>query len=402
MSAIKLFNIGQLVTFDSNEKEMLCLENTEIVIESHKIKAIGNNLGDADKKINCHGKLVTPGFVDPHTHPIFLNPRYDEFNMRLQGISYEEIYESGGGIIKSVEGVRSSSKKKLRLKVKNRMDQFLKLGTTTIECKSGYGLDKNSELKSLEIIDEVNKIHKIDMIPTFMAAHSFPLEYKNNHDGYVNLICNEIIPEVQKQGIAIFNDVFCEKGFFNEEQSLRILNCGKDHGLIPRIHADEFEDSNGAMVAYKSGAISADHLMAISEKGLDYLSKSETIAILLPGTTFFLGKNSYAPYEKLKEAKIDIALASDFNSGSCYIKSLSFIISLACIYLKMPILEALKAVTYNAAKSLMLESKVGSIEINKKADIIIWNLDDFIKIPTKISNPTIFNVIKNGEFIFKS
>ena len=177
------------------------------------------------------------------------------------------------------------------------MDQFLKLGTTTIECKSGYGLNKDSELKSLEVIEKVNKNHEIDMIPTFMGAHAIPPEYKSNPDSYVEVICNDIIPAVKKQGIAIFNDVFCEKGYFNEEQSIKILNCGKNHGLIPRLHADEFENSNGAKVAYETNSISADHLMAVSDEGLNFLKKSNTIATLLPGTTFFLGKNTYAPYD---------------------------------------------------------------------------------------------------------
>ena len=402
MKSIKLYNIGQLVTFNSIKNKMECIEPAEIVIEKNKIVAVGEKLNDADEVYNCQGMLATPGFVDPHTHPIFLNPREDEFIMRLNGASYEDIYKAGGGIINSINDVRNTSKKKLILKVKNRMDQFLKLGTTTIECKSGYGLNKESELKSLEIIDYVNSKHEIDMIPTFMGAHAFPIEYEDNHDGYVDLICNQIIPEVKKQGIAIFNDVFCEKGFFNEEQSIRILNCGKSYGLIPRIHADEFKSSNGAKVAFKTNAISADHLMAVNKKDLKYLSKNNTIAILLPGTTFFLGKNTYAPYNQIKEAKIEVALATDFNPGSCYIKSLSFIISLACIYLKMPIFEAIKAVTFNSAKSLMLDSEIGSIEKNKNADIIIWNINNVNKIPIDISGPKILQVIKNGQFIFKS
>ena len=402
MKSIKLYNIGQLVTFNSIKNKMECIEPAEIVIEKNKIVAVGDKLNDADEVYNCQGMLATPGFVDPHTHPIFLNPREDEFIMRLNGASYEDIYKAGGGIINSINDVRNTSKKKLILKVKNRMDQFLKLGTTTIECKSGYGLNKESELKSLEIIDYVNSKHEIDMIPTFMGAHAFPIEYEDNHDGYVDLICNQIIPEVKKQGIAIFNDVFCEKGFFNEEQSIRILNCGKSYGLIPRIHADEFKSSNGAKVAFKTNAISADHLMAVNKKDLKYLSKNNTIAILLPGTTFFLGKNTYAPYNQIKEAKIEVALATDFNPGSCYIKSLSFIISLACIYLKMPIFEAIKAVTFNSAKSLMLDSEIGSIEKNKNADIIIWNINNVNKIPIDISGPKILQVIKNGQFIFKS
>tara|TARA_A100001011_G_scaffold346741_1_gene383350 strand:- start:751 stop:1473 length:723 start_codon:yes stop_codon:yes gene_type:complete len=240
------------------------------------------------------------------------------------------------------------------------------------------------------------------MIPTFMGAHAIPPEYKSNPDSYVEVICNDIIPAIKKQGIAIFNDVFCEKGYFNEEQSIRILNCGKNHGLIPRLHADEFENSNGAKVAYETDAISADHLMAVSDEGLNFLKKSNTIATLLPGTTFFLGKNTYAPYDKIREMGIEVALATDFNPGSCYIKSIPFIMSLACLYLNMPILETLKSVTYVSAKSLRLENKVGSIEKNMVADILIWNVESLEKIVTKIPNPIIYQIIKNGKFLIKS
>ena len=402
MKSTKLYNIGQLVSYNSIKKEMICMKNVEIILEKNKIVEVGRNLNDADNIFNCQGMLVTPGFIDPHTHPVFLNSRNDELMMRLNGDTYENINRKGGGITKSISDVRESTNVELINKVKNRMDQFLKLGTTTIECKSGYGLNKESELKSLEIIENVNKNHEIDMIPTFMGAHAIPPEYKSNPDSYVEVICNDIIPAIKKQGIAIFNDVFCEKGYFNEEQSIRILNCGKNHGLIPRLHADEFENSNGAKVAYETDAISADHLMAVSDEGLNFLKKSNTIATLLPGTTFFLGKNTYAPYDKIREMGIEVALATDFNPGSCYIKSIPFIMSLACLYLNMPILETLKSVTYVSAKSLRLENKVGSIEKNMVADILIWNVESLEKIVTKIPNPSIYQIIKNGKFLIKS
>ena len=402
MKSTKLYNIGQLASYNSTKKEMICMKNVEIILEKNKIVEVGRNLNDADNIFNCKGMLVTPGFIDPHTHPVFLNSRNDELMMRLNGDTYENINKKGGGITKSISDVRESTKVELIKKVKNRMDQFLKLGTTTIECKSGYGLNKESELKSLEIIENVNKNHEIDMIPTFMGAHAIPPEYKSNPDSYVEVICNDIIPAIKKQGIAIFNDVFCEKGYFNEEQSIRILNCGKNHGLIPRLHADEFENSNGAKVAYETDAISADHLMAVSDEGLNFLKKSNTIATLLPGTTFFLGKNTYAPYDKIREMGIEVALATDFNPGSCYIKSIPFIMSLACLYLNMPILETLKSVTYVSAKSLRLENKVGSIEKNMVADILIWNVESLEKIVTKIPNPSIYQIIKNGKFLIKS
>jgi imidazolonepropionase len=228
MKSLKLRNIGQLVTYDSIQGEMLSLNNSEIAIEGNRIVEIGQNLNDADKNIDCKGKLVSPGFVDSHTHPVFLDGRENEFTLRLQGAEYEEISEAGGGIINSINGVRNSSESALISRVKTRMDRFLSLGTTTVECKSGYGLNTESELKSLKVIDEVNNAHKIDMISTFMGGHAFPPEFENNPDGYVDLICNEMIPAVAKQGIAKFNDVFCEDGYFTLEQTRKILQIGKD------------------------------------------------------------------------------------------------------------------------------------------------------------------------------
>ena len=400
MGSVKLINIGELVTFDSTNKKMIRMKNPEIVIEEDKIYEIGYTLGSTDTLFDCCNMLVTPGFVDSHTHPVFLNYRDNEYNMRLQGASYEEISVAGGGIINSVQDVRNSSMSELILKVEQRMDRFLNLGTTTVECKSGYGLSKESEVKSLEVIHEVNKNHKIDMIPTFMGAHAFPFEYKNDHDGYVNLICDEILPEIASKGLARFNDVFCENGFFNADQTKAIINTGRKLGLYPRIHADEFIDSGAAKLAGELNIVSADHLMAVSDEGIQSLADGNVIATLLPGTTFFLGKSQYAPYEKIKNCGVDVALASDFNPGSCNIQSMPFIITLSCIYLKMDILDAIKSSTYVSAKSLMLEDQVGSIEKGKVADILIWRLKQPEQIPYYFLNNSIRSVIKNGKVVF--
>ncbi|MDC1037698.1 imidazolonepropionase [Candidatus Marinimicrobia bacterium] len=400
MNSLKLINIGQLVTYDSVKNEMVVFENTEIAIEGNHIKEVGQNLGDADQIFDCKNKLVTPGFVDPHTHPVFLDGRENEFAMRLQGAIYEEISEAGGGIVNSINGVRNSSESDLISRVKTRMDRFLSLGTTTVECKSGYGLSTESELKSLKVINEVNRNHKIDMIPTFMGGHAFPPEFKNNPNDYVDLICNEMIPAVAEQGIAKFNDVFCENGYFTVEQTKRILDVGKVHGLIPRIHADEFEDSGAAELAGEIGSISADHLMLVSDEGIQELAENGVIATLLPGTTFFLGKSEYAPYQKLKEAGVDVALATDFNPGSCHIQSMPFILSLSCIYLKMTVLDAIKAATITSAKSLLLNKTTGSIEIGKKADIIVWDIERLVQIPYLVSDHPIQTIIKSGEIVF--
>ena len=242
MSLTKLSNIGQLVTYNSKLDEMEVKNSIEIIIEDETVIEIGNNLFNCDINIDCNNMLVTPGFVDPHTHPIFFNDRQEEFSLRLSGVSYEQISKTGGGILSSVSDFRKATIKQIKSKVKKRMDNFLNLGTTTVECKSGYGLDVESELKSLKVIDEVNKEHEIEMVTTFMGAHAFPLEYKDDNDGYVNLICSKMIPAIAEQGIAVFNDVFCEDGYFDLEQSLRILEAGKKYGLQPRLHADEFRD----------------------------------------------------------------------------------------------------------------------------------------------------------------
>jgi imidazolonepropionase len=237
------------------------------------------------------------------------------------------------------------------------------------------------------------------MIPTFLGAHAFPPEFADDHDGYVDLICTEMIPAVAEQGIAIFCDVFCENGYFNVEQSRRILETAKDHGLTPRLHADEFEDSGAAELAAEVGAVSADHLMEISEQGIQKLAENDVIATLLPGTTFFLGKDTYAPARKLLENSIDVALATDFNPGSCYIQSMPFIISLSCIHLGLAVEEAFAAATYFSSKALNLEEKVGSITIGRQADLIVWDVDHLMEIPYNVTDLAIKMVIKNGKAI---
>jgi len=394
---IKLYNIGQLVSYNTMKNNMELLEGVEILVKNGIIEDIGNSLNAADMSIDCNNMLVSPGFVDPHTHPVFYRNRCEEFIMRTGGETYEQIAAKGGGIKKSVKDLRNTNEEELYNLVKNRMDRFLAFGTTTVECKSGYGLDIESELKSLKVIRDVNQIHEIDMVATFMGAHDFPEEFNNERDKYVDLICDEMIPEVAKQGVAVFNDVFCEKNYFNLKQAERILEVGKEYGLYPRLHADEFHDLGGAKLAANVNCISADHLMEISDEGVFELSKNKVIATLLPGTTFFLGKSKYAPFNKLKNAGVDVALATDYNSGSCSIQSMPFIISLACIYFNMSVLDAFKATTYISARTLMLEDKIGSIEKGKNADIIIWNVDNINEIPYRVDSHPIQKVLKNGK-----
>ena len=389
-----LKNIGQLTSYNPDLGEVETISNTSLTIDGDRIAE--NSNGEA---IDCGGSLVTPGFVDPHTHSVFLDSREEEFAQRLAGVSYEEIAAQGGGINASINGVRNASKDALIERVLKRMDRFLKLGTTTVECKSGYGLDTRSELKSLQVIHEVNESHEIDMIPTFLGAHAFPPEFADDHEGYVDLLCAEMIPAVAEQGIAVFCDVFCENGYFNVDQSRRIFETAKNHGLTPRLHADEFEDSGAAELAAEVGAVSADHLMAVSDAGVEKMAEYGVTATLLPGTTFFLGKDTYAPARKLMEKGIDVALATDFNPGSCQIQSMPFIISLACIHLGMTVEEAFASATYYSAKTLNLEGEVGSIAIGRKADLIIWDVEMLMNIPYNVTDMSIKMVIKNGKAI---
>ena len=394
--SIILKNIGCLVT--ANADGVASFENTSILIENGKIAAIGDR--QSENAIDCGGKMVTCGFVDSHTHPVFLDNRDEEYAMRLAGVTYEKIAEKGGGIVSSVEGVRNASEDELIDKVSQRMDRFIAGGTTTIEAKSGYGLDTESELKSLSVINKVHKSHAIDLIPTFMGGHAFPQEYSDDHDGYVNLICNEMIPAVAAQGIAVFNDVFCEEGYFTVAESKRILETGKKYGLKPRLHADEFVDSGASELAGEVGAISADHLMAVSADGINALVENNVIATLLPGTTFFLGKSTYAPARELINSGITLSLATDFNPGSCYIQSMPFIMTLACMHLGMTVEESFQAATYHGAKALELEEKIGSIEVGKSADLIIWGISSLLDIPYYVSNHPIRYVMKNGKIVF--
>ncbi len=393
---IKLTNIGQLVTYNSKTDTVNQISNVEILIENDRIIQIAPSVGKADETIDCQNKMVTPGFVDPHTHPVFYNGREEEYAMRLAGATYEEIAEKGGGIRSSIDGVRNASEDELIERVTKRMDRFLRLGTTTIEAKSGYGLDTESELKSLRVLERVNQEHPIDIIPTFMGAHAFPHEFADDHDGYVDLICNEMIPAAAEQGIAKYCDVFCENGYFTVEQSRRILETGKAYGLIPRLHADEFEDSGAAKLAGEIGAVSADHLMAVGNEGITALKKGKVTATLLPGTTFFLGKQSYAPANTFKEAGVKMALATDFNPGSSHIQSMPFIMSLACLYMGMSVEDAFQAATWQSALTLDVNDEVGSLEEGKKADLVIWDLERLIDIPYYSSDVPILSVMKNG------
>ena len=393
---LQLKNIGILSTYNSKTDSFDYLKNYNIDIEDGIIIGLGESKHNGDQVIDCNHKLVTPGFVDAHTHPVFVNGREKEFIERISGKSYQEISNNGGGINSSIIGVREIDEIDLLGLVIKRMDDFINMGTTTIEAKTGYGLDADSELKSLRVLENAHNTHKIDIFPTFLGAHSIPNEYNGDSNAYTDLLCNQMIPAVAKQGIAKFCDVFCEEEYFDCNQSRKILEKAVEYDLIPRMHTDEFSSIGGVKIASKINAISADHLMEISDEDIELLANSNTIAILLPGTTFFLGKKTYAPARKLIDKGVHVSIATDFNPGSCHIKSMPFIIGLSCIYLGLSIEEALKAATWSGACAINEQERIGSIEVGKKADLIIWDLDTIDQIPYNIINAPIVNVIKDG------
>ena len=377
----KIYNISKIYTWNNHKNKLDIEHNKDILIENDKIIDISNEISNYDNAINGKNCIVTPGFIDSHTHPIFINHRSKEFLMRLEGKSYEEISNSGGGIISSVNNVRSSSEKELYNSAFKNIKPFLSFGTTTVEAKSGYGLTLFDEIKSLKVIKKLNNNLEIDIIPTFLGAHAIPPEFKHNKNKYIELICEEMIPEISEKKLAIFCDVFCEPGYFSIKESKKILIQAKKYKLKPRLHVDEFHDSGGAELAVEIGAISADHLMAVSEQGINYLSKSNTVANILPGTTYFLNSNQYANGRKMIDKGCMVSIASDFNPGTCTIRSLPNIMYLAMQNCGLTLEEAFLAITYNAAKAIDSDSNIGLVKKGYNADLIFWNLEHLSEIP---------------------
>ena len=395
----KITNIGSIVAWSPEEDKLLTLPNVEILVEDLTIIQISKTVGEAEEEIDADGALITPGFVDSHTHPIFSGNRANEFGMRVSGKSYEEIADRGGGIISSINGVRNASEDQLFEECLERVNFFLVHGTTTIEAKSGYGLTVEDELKSLRVIKRLNEASPLDIIPTFMGAHAFPPEFKNDHQGYVRVICEEMIPAVAEENLAEFCDVFCENGYFTLDDSRKILETAKEYGLIPRLHADEFIDSGAAGLSAEVGAISADHLMAVSDEGIQKMAEGGVIATLLPGTTLFLGKNKYAPGRKIIDSGCDVALATDYNPGSCTIQSMPQIISLANLYCGLSTDEAFKGATWNGAKAINRGKKLGAIVEGFQADMLFWELGTIEEIPYWMGSDRILNVMKKGKLL---
>ena len=352
------------------------------------------------ERVDCSGRVLTSGLVDSHTHAVFGRWRTEEYALRCQGVPYMEIARQGGGINASVRDLRARSEDGLVEMAFPRLAEMLKCGTTTAEVKSGYGLSLDDELKTLRAIRRLDALQPIDLVPTFLGAHEFPPEYRSSdaaRDRYVDLLVEEMIPAVAAEGLARFCDVFMEPGVFDRAQSERILRAGLEYGLRPKLHADELEGSGGAELAAELDAASADHLGAISDEGIRALAASSTVATLLPGTLFFLGRPKWAPGRALLDAGATVALATDFNPGSCPSPNLQFMMTTACSRMGMSPAESLRAATAAGAQALELTDGRGTLAVGAPADLVLWNVESVGEIAYRLAAPIVAGVWKAGE-----
>ncbi len=354
----------------------------------------------ADAEIlDIPGKVVLAGLVDSHTHLIFAGSREDEFEQRLQGVSYQEISARGGGIASTVRQVRRASREELKALARPRLERLLRFGVTTLEVKSGYGLTLADEIKCLEAIADLNEEGPCELVPTFLGAHAVPPEYHADRAGYLRLLCEDMLPEVARSRLAEFCDVFCETGVFSLEESQRILTQARSLGLRLKVHADELTPLGGAELAARLGATSADHLLCVSEAGIDALAASGTVATLLPGTAFFLGLD-YAPARRLIERGAVIALASDCNPGTCPTENLPLVGAMACTQMGLLPGEAFTALTLNAAAALGRSERIGSLAPGKQADLVICSVPDYRHLFYHFGVSHVWRVFKRGRVVY--
>ena len=403
-------NIGTLQTpvgsckhGGEKQGENLKLHNAAILVEDGLIKAITSDGSlpegcENAEVIDAQGALVTPGLIDCHTHMVFGGYRQGEIPLKLRGASYLDILRAGGGILDTVGKTRAATEDELYEKTKAFLDEMLSFGVTTAESKSGYGLDLENELKQLRVNKRLNETHKIDLVSTFLGAHAIPEEYKGKADEYIDLLCDVVLPAVKEQNLADFVDVFCEDSVFDVAQSEKMLRAGQALGLRARIHADEIEEIGGAVLSGEVGAVSAEHLIATGEKGMASMAKGGVIADLLPCTSLYLNK-TFAPARRMIELGIPVAIASDFNPGSCPSLNLQLAMTMGYVKYRMTPEEILTAVTINAACSCGMEEKVGTLEVGKQADIVLWNAPDMEMLVYRFGSNLVKTVIKRGEIV---
>lgn len=403
-------NIGQLVTVGGNKpksgfemKEIGVIEDAYLIIKKDEIFDFGKSKDLKDQNqynrvVDAENKVVMPGFIDSHTHLVFGGDRSYEFKMRLKGIPYIDILKNGGGILSTVKKTRETSYQNLLNLSNKRLDRFLSYGVTTVEGKSGYGLDKTTEIKQLEIMKELNEREDIDVVSTFLGAHAVPKEY-NDSTQYIDYIIKEVLPEVVENDLAEFCDVFCDEGAFSYQESEKLLKAADKMGLKLKIHADEIVNTKAAQLAGKLKAVSAEHLLKASEEGLESLRENDVLAVLLPLTAFSL-QEEYADAKKMIEMDIPVAMATDLNPGSSYSQSIPLLLSLAVMYMDMKPEEAITALTLNAAAALNKEDQVGSIQKGKKADLLIVDAPNYNHLFYNFGVNLVEKVYKNGKLVF--
>lgn len=416
--AILINNANEVLTMESDVKLPRCREQmselglkkeVSVLIEGDRIAMIApldeikqeypHLVNDAEV-IDAQEKIVMPGLVDCHTHLVHGGTREHELNMRLAGRSYMDIMNAGGGIHYTTTKTREASFDDLYNKTVQHLNEFLRHGVTTVEAKSGYGLDLENEIKQLYVVKKLQEEHVVDIVSTFMGAHAVPKEFKGNEDEFVKIIIEQMIPKVAELGLAEFNDVFCEKGVFTPEQSRLILEAGKAYGLTPKIHADEIEPYEGAELAAEVGAISAEHLLVASDEGIAAMAKAGTIAVLLPGTAFFL-RAPYARGRLMVDSGVPVAISTDFNPGSSPTISLPFIQNLACMNMGMTMEEVLCATTINAAHAIKRADQVGTLEKGKQADVLILDVPNYKQLQYFYGMNHTDTVIKAGNVVVK-
>ncbi len=411
-----LKNIAQVVTLRGKPAprcgqemaDLEIIENGAIAVRAEHIDWVGptrelshRDLNTDCETIDCLGLNLTalPGFVDCHTHPIFAGTRASEYDMRAHGRTYQEIAAAGGGIRASVRQLRAAAQSQLVEGAERFFYQFLAHGTTTIEAKSGYGLSVEDELKSLKALSQVRSRSRLEVFPTFLGAHDIPDEFRDRREEYVRILVEKLIPQVAAEGLAQFCDVFCDEGYFTVEEARDILLAARKHGLGLRIHAEELAPSGGARLAAELGACSADHLEWLDDEGIELLKKSGTVATLLPGTAFNLGLTRYPPARKLISAGVPVALATDFNPGSCFCLNMQLVLAIACSQMRMTPAEAITAATLNAAHSLRAADRLGSIEAGKQADIVLMDVGDYRELPYFFGINHCVVTIKKGQVV---
>ena len=387
-------------------KEMSVLptiNNAYLIIEDDKIFDFGEMIncpiGDFDLKIDATGKTVLPAYCDSHSHLVFAGNRSQEFVDRINGFSYEEIANRGGGILNSAKILNETNEDELYNQSKNRLENLIKFGTGALEIKSGYGLNLESELKILKVIKRLSENYPVKIKATFLGAHAFPEEFKDNHSGYIDLIINEMIPKIASEKLADFIDVFCEKGYFSVDETNRILEAGRKYGMIPKIHVNQFNSIGGIEIGVLNEALTVDHLEILTDVDLEILKNSNTMPVALPSCSYFLSF-PYTPARKIIDAGLSIALASDFNPGSSPSGNMNFVISTACIKMKMTPEEAINATTINGAYAMGIAETHGSITVGKIANMIITKqIKNFYQIPYEFASNLIETVIINGKII---